>query len=476
MILKPRPYQSRDTLALEAAFEEGHRGVTYVLPTGGGKTVVFVTLAELAAAVGVETVILVHRDNLLQQATAKLRDCGVPYSIIAPGHRFYGDKVAVASVQTLARRLERHHFRFIITDEGHHGVSPTYKKVYDRYQEAQLLHVTATPQRLDGRGLSEICTKLVLGPSVRELIDDGYLAEPVYVGAKKMVDLSRVHTQMGDFNMRELADVMDQENLIGNAVEHYREMAPGQPAIAFCVNRKHAEDTAAQFCRAGYRFANVDGTMHLRDIRRRIAGLGDGSLDGITSCELVSEGTDVPRAAVGIMLRPTKSVAVSMQQTGRLLRPVYAPGFDLGTRAGRLAAIAAGPKPNALVIDHAGNWCRPGIGFADDEREWTLEGRKRRVGKGEGVAGIAARQCPACFKCHRPAPSCPFCGHTYVVTAESPETEEGQMVVVDKEAMRRQKSALVRSARTYADLKAVGKQLGYSPVWAMRRAQELGIV
>lgn len=470
-----RPYQEKAIDDLQAAYEGGARRACLSMPTGAGKTVVFSRVAQLAKAHDTRTVVIVHRDSLLSQACEKLRDFGIPYSIIAPGHRFFGDHVSVASVQTLVRRLDQHSFDLIVVDEAHHAVAGSYKKIIDHYQEAHVLGVTATPTRLDGAGLNTIFDTLTLGPSVRELIDDGYLAEPVYVGAKKMVDLSRVHTQMGDFNMRELADVMDQENLIGNAVEHYREMAPGQPAIAFCVNRKHAEDTAAQFCKAGYRFANVDGTMHLRDIRRRIAGLGDGSLDGITSCELVSEGTDVPRAAVGIMLRPTKSVAVSMQQTGRLLRPVYAKGYDLSTKGGRLAAIAAGPKPHALVIDHAGNWCRPGIGFADDEREWSLEGRKRRAGSGDGLAGIAVRQCPKCFRCHKPAPACPGCGYVYIVMAESPETEEGQMVTIDKEAMRRQKNALVKSAKTYAELKAVGKQLGYSPVWAMRRAQELGI-
>lgn len=475
MILRPRPYQDRGIDDCQTAFELGHQRILYVLPTGGGKTVIFVKIAELASAVGTRTCIIVHRENLLNQAAKKLREVGIPYSIIAPGHSFFGDKVCVASVDTLVRRLGRYPFELLIPDEGHHAVSPKYQKVFAAYPDAHVLGVTATPERLDGTGLKAVYQKMVLGPSIRQLIDDGYLVEPVAFGPKKALNLNNVHTVAGDYNLRELAEAMDKSTVTGDAVEHYRQLSHGKPAILFAVNVKHAEDAAAEFRAAGYRAASVDGvTMSKQEAARRIRGLADGSLDVLTSCDLVSEGTDVPGIATVIGLRPTKSLALYLQQVGRGLRPVYAPGFDLSTREGRLAAIAASDKPHAVVLDHAGNTLR--FGFADDEREWTLEGKVRRGSGANNIANLQVRQCPSCYRCHKAGvPACPNCGHAYAVDVEAgPDVEDGQLVQIDKEALRRARSEMIRKARTFKELKDVAKKLGYQPQWAWRTYLQRG--
>lgn len=470
-----RPYQATGVDAIHDAFASGLQRVLYTLPTGGGKTVIFTDVARRAAAEGTRTGILVHRDTLLLQASRKLYECGVQHSVIAPGHRGrYGDLIHVASVQTLVRRLDRHEFDLLIPDEGHHAVSPTYQKVFARYPDAHVLGVTATPIRTDGQGLSAVYEHLVAGPSIAELIADGYLVEPLYVGAEKLVDLSLVRTRMGDYDVRQLASAMDRSEVTGDAVEHYRKHCAGAPAVAFCVSVKHAEDVAADFARAGFRAASVDGSMHVAEIRRRTAGLADGSIQVLASCDLISEGFDVPSLTAAILLRPTKSLAVYLQQVGRALRPVYAPGFDLATREGRLAAIAASSKPKALVLDHAGNCFRPSFGFADDPRDWTLEGRKKRSGSGGGVAAVAVRQCPKCCRVHRPAPACPECGHVYVVVSDTPDVVAGELVKIDKEAFRRARAQKISSARTYDQLKAVAKELGYTSQWAWRIFCERG--
>ena len=475
MITALRPYQSAGVDDLHAAFAGGAMRVLYTLPTGGGKTVIFTELARLAAASGTRTCILVHRDTLLLQASRKLYECGVQHSVIAPGRRGrYRDLVHVASVQTLVRRLSDHAFDFLIPDEAHHAVSPTYQKVFRAWPEAHVLGVTATPIRTDGQGLDGVFQQLVLGPSIGDLIRDGYLVDPVYVGAKKLVDLSHVRTRMGDYDAKQLADAMDRSEITGDAVEHYRELCPGAPAVVFCVSVKHAEDVAADFCRAGFRAACVSGKDPVSVIRQRVGGLSDGSVQVLASCDLISEGFDAPALTAAILLRPTKSLAVYLQQVGRALRPVYAPGFDTAGRDGRLAAIAASGKPHALVLDHAGNCFRPGFGFADDEREWTLAGRKRRGGGAGAIPAIAARQCPSCFKCHRPGPACPYCGHVYVVVSEAPDVVAGQLVKIDKEAMRAMRRDLLRKAQTYPELKEAAKLLGYSPQWAWRVYCERG--
>lgn len=470
MVLAPRPYQQRGVDDVHDAFAEGHTSICYVLPTGAGKTIVFTMMAELAATAGTRTCIIVHRDNLLRQAAVKLHDCGISYSLIAPGRHYYGDRVAVASKDTLVRRLGRYPFEFIVTDEGHHGVSDSYQKIYRSYPEAHLLFVTATPERLDGRGLKEVCSKLVLGPSIADLIADGYLIEPIPYGPKRALDLSGVRTSMGEYNLRELADAMDRRQITGDALEHYRDLCPGAPAIAFCVSIKHAEDVAAEFAAAGFRAADVHSKMPQSEIWRRIGGLSDGSVQVLTSCDLISEGTDVPRVSAIIGLRPTQSRAVYLQQIGRGLRPVYTPGIDLSSRAGRLAAIAQSEKPRCLVIDHAGNTFR--FGSADEERDWSLDGRPKRGSS--GVAGIAIRQCPKCFICHKPAPVCPACGHVYIAEAREPEQVDGRLAPIDKAALKRARTEMIRGAGSYSDLKDVARRLGYHPTWAYRIAIQRG--
>lgn len=472
MILSP--YQSTGVDDVYAAFSGGAQRVLFTLPTGGGKTQVFTKIAQLAAEANTRTCIMVHRDALLIQASRKLYECGVQHSIIAPGRSSrYNDLVSVASVQTLVRRLDRYEFDFLIPDEAHHAVSPTYQKVFAAFPQAHVLGVTATPIRTDGQGLNAVFDAMVCGPSIGELIREGYLVEPVYTGAEKLVELSSVRTRMGDFDQRELAKIMDRSEITGDAVDHYRKLCPGKPAVAFCVSVKHAEDVAADFAAAGFRAASIDGTMDVAEIRRRTAGLSDGSIQVLTSCDLVSEGFDAPGVVAAILLRPTKSLAVYLQQVGRALRPACSV-HQLPDAAARLAAIAASSKPHAIILDHAGNCFRPGFGFADDEREWTLEGRKKRATSGNGAAAIPIRQCPKCFRCHRPGPTCPACGHVYVVVSESPAIVAGKLVQIDKEAVRRARQGMISAARSYAELKDVAGKLGYSAQWAWRIFCERG--
>lgn len=456
-----RPYQLAGVDAIHSAFT-AHNRVCYTLPTGGGKTVIFADIARLAATAGTRTAILVHRDALLTQASEKLRETGVAHSIIAPGHNFYGDKVAVASVQTLVRRLARHDFDLIIIDEAHHATAGSYRKILNAYPDAFVLGVTATPQRTDGAGLDSVFQQLVSGPGIADLIQDGYLTAPLTYGPLHKLDLTGLRTRMGDYDQHELADLMANTRITGDAVAHYTKLCPGAPAVVFCVNVQRAEDTARAFADAGYRAASVDGSMPLSTVRERIAGLATGALQVLTSCDLISEGTDVPAIHTIINLRPTKSLGLYIQQVGRGLRPVYAAGYTLETRQSRLAAIAASTKPRALVLDHAANVLR--FMTADEPRDWSLEGRPKR--KGNAVQNIPVRQCDKCFACHRPAPICPHCGYAYPIAARAVATSEGELAPIDKEALRRARRARIAQARTYDDLKLVARDMGYSPQWA----------
>lgn len=474
-----RPYQDKAVADVRAAFGSGSRSVCLTAPCGAGKTVIFSAIAKLAKSKNTRTAILVHRDSLLTQASSKLNDFGITHGKIAPGHGNYGDDINVASVLTLVRRMDRHNFDLLIVDEAHHAVSPTYDKIFARYPNAKILGVTATPERTDGRGLNTVFQKLILGPSIEQLIADGYLVQPTTYGPIHKLDLSGIKTQAGEYHRADLATHMDTPRITADAVQHYTRICPGVPAIAFCVNRKHTEDVAASFQTAGYRSVPVDGSMPLATIRERIAGLTDGRVQVLVACDLISEGTDVPAVVCAINLRPTKSRGLHIQQGGRALRPIYAPGFDLGTREGRLSAIAASSKPKAVILDNAGNCLRHMT--IDEPHEWTLEGRKKRAGKG-GVA-VPQRQCPKCFQVHKPAPRCPCfnpdgtpCGHVYTVDTVTPEVVEGTLAPIDKVALRRARWQEERSCKSISELTSLGKKRKYANPsgWAWHKWQTRG--
>ena len=465
-----RPYQSEAVGLLREALTRS-RSVVYTLPTGGGKTVIFAEISRLCHEAGTEAVIMVHRDTLLQQASDKLTDIGVLHSIIAPGRTDFGDRIKVASVQTLVRRRDRHKFKLYIIDEGHHAVAGSYRKIIDEDPEASLLLVTATPMRMDGRGLGEVAQELIVGPSVRSLMDDGYLTEAVSYGAQHVVNMASARVTAGDYNAKDVQEIMDRAVVTGDAVEHYRRLCPGAPAIAFCATVKHAEDVAAAFRDADYRSESIDGRMSRSAVAGRLKALASGDIQVLTSCDLISEGFDAPGVAAGILLRPTKSLAVYMQQVGRLLRPDYAPGMPLGTREERLAAIATSRKPRAVILDHAGNAFRHGL--ADEDREWTLESRKKRPQQGD-----AMKTCPNCFAYCRPWDrKCKVCGHVFVVAVQPDGgvvSVAGQLVEMDPRMMRRLRRREESEARTYKQLLDLARRRGYWPGWAYKKWIERG--
>ncbi len=464
-----RPYQGEAVPLIHDALMRS-RCVVYTLPTGGGKTVIFAEIARLCHEAGTEAVIMVHRDTLLQQASDKLTDIDVLHSIIAPKRTDFGDRVKIASVQTLARRLDQYKFKLYIIDEGHHAIAGSYRKILDADPDASVLLVTATPLRMDGRGLGEIAQELIIGQSPRQLMDDGYLTEAVSYGASKVVDIARARTTGGDYNVKDIQDIMDRKEITGDAVDHYRRLCPGAPAIAFCATVQHAQDVAAEYRSAGYKFESIDGKMPASVIRSRLGALKDKSLHGITSCDLISEGFDAPGVVAGILLRQTKSLAVYMQQVGRMLRPIYAKGMPLNTREERLAAIAASVKPRAIILDHAGNAFRHGL--ADEDREWTLESKKKRANDAPST-----KSCPNCFSYCRPwDKTCKTCGHVFVVVAQERETSyvPGNLAVIDPMTMRRFRRKEESEARTYKQLLELARQRGYWPGWAYRRWIERG--
>jgi superfamily II DNA or RNA helicase len=445
-----RDYQADAIQAIRASYRSGCRAPLLVSPTGSGKTVMFAYIAQQTAAKGNRAMILVHRQELVDQSSATLRAFGVPHGIIAAGRSpDPTHQIQLGMIQTVARRSYQAP-DLIVIDEAHHGTAGAWRKVIEANPQAKILGVTATPERLDGKGLGEVFDDLVHGPEVAWLIDNGFLSNPRYYAPPQVADMSSLHTRAGDFAKEELNAAMDTPSITGDAVDHYRRICPGVPAVAFCVSIRHAEHVAEQFRAAGFQAATIDGTLERNERRERVKMLGDGRLHVLTSCEIINEGFDLPVVGAAILLRPTQSLGLHLQQIGRVLRP--APG-----------------KAEAVILDHVGTLARHG--FAEDTREWSLGGRKKRKGSGV-VQTVDVRQCSSCYACHHPAPTCPECGFVYPVKERKIEEVDGELQEI-KAAERKEARKAQGRAQTLEELVDLGRSRGYpNPYFWARRVME----
>lgn len=444
-----RPYQSQVVAGLRDAYRQGARAPLLVLPTGGGKTVVFSHIAHGASSRGHQVLVLVHRRELIRQASRKMELIGVPHGVIAAGFEGSIGPVQVASVQTLARRLGRMDWApdLIIIDEAHHAVAGTWSKVLDHWPAALRLGVTATPIRQDGRGLSGRFDTLVQGPTVRELTAQGFLCPARIYAPPVKANLTHLYKKAGDFDQAEAARRMDRPTVTGDAIDHYQRLCPGVPAIAFCCNAAHAEHVTSQFRSAGIRAATILGTTPVKEREALIRDLDFGGLQVLVSVDVISEGTDIPAVTAAILLRPTMSEGLFLQQVGRVLRP--APG-----------------KAEALILDHVGNVITHG--FPDDDRHWSLDGREDGGGRVDAEKAPVVRQCGVCFAAFPPQPICPVCGTPSQLSIREIQQREGELEELRREQLRREQRRQVGTARTLDELMAVARQRGYHPNWARR--------
>jgi len=437
-MIELRPYQLQAVDEIRQGYQQGHRSVLFVLPTGGGKTVLFSHITRETAARGNRVCVLVHRAELLRQASASLTALGVPHGLIAAGRSMnLAAPVQVASVQSLARRLHlipQGFFQLLVIDEAHHSNAGTWAKVLQHCASARVLGVTATPCRSDGRGLGEFYSHMVLGPTPAELTDAGFLA-PARVLAPPGPSLLGLRKRMGDFDMSQAGQMLQAGQAMGDCLAHYRQHLNGQTAIAFCCSVAHAEAVADLFNRYGVAAASIDGTMEPLQREQLLAELGAGRLKVLTSCQLIGEGVDVPSVAGCILLRPTQSVSLHLQMIGRCLRPQ--------------------PGKRAVILDHVGNTQR--LGHHLEDREWTLDGTLKK----DREAAPSVKVCPKCFCCLPSGkPRCSECGHEFTPERRELEHVDGELVEVSADQLKRETRREQGEARTVEDLVQIGKRRG----------------
>lgn len=433
-----------------------NKAVLLQAPTGFGKTAVGAHILGSAVSKKRHSLFIVHRRELIDQSIEAFDKEGIPHGTIAAS--YYAkpyEPVQICSIDTLKRRLHKiKQPDLIIWDEAHHMGAAGWEKVFNFFGSAKHIALTATPQRLDGKGLGKYFTHMVLGPRISELIEDGWLVD-YKAFAPTEPDMSGVRSAMGEFVQAEAEEAMERSVIVGDIIEHYLTHARGRRFILFAPSIKYSVNVAANFRASNIMAVHVDGETEKNDRKAAMSGFRANNINGLCNVGLFGEGVDVPGAEILIDTSPSKSLTAVMQRWGRVLRPVYAAGFDLNTREGRLAAIAASPKPYAVILDHAGNIKRHGMPC--DDRVWSLADGQKKKKNVEEVSDLTVKQCSKCYFLHRPAPKCPSCGFEYPIKHRVIEEVEGDL----QELKKQERDKRLVKARTYEELLTEGISRGY---------------
>lgn len=390
-----RPYQQEQVDGARLVLST-QRSVLLQAPTGSGKTVQFADITARTTANGHRTWIVVPRNELLRQSSDHLAKYRVPHGLISAGtkeSRAY--KVHIVSKDTLIRRVRANKIKnwpdLIIVDEAHLNLDFWIWLMEYLPAHSKIIGVTATPERLDGRGLSTrsggIYDEIVYGPTIAELIELDYLSNMRYFCPPMLEDIKELHRRGTEYNPEELEALLLRRKIYGGAIDHYRDYAHKKPALVFCRSVRAAAETAQRFRDAGYAFEHIEGQMSRKKQAALIDGMRTGQIQGLSSCELATYGIDIPRLECIVMLRPTMSRTLYFQMIGRGLRP--SPG-----------------KVDCVILDHVGNLQEHGHPL--EPYEWQFHGREKRTG-GPGVSVSTLHLCDVCFL-YFEGDACPNCG------------------------------------------------------------------
>lgn len=449
-----REYQTAAIEAIRAHMREDRKRVLLISPTGSGKTQIAAEMIRSAAARGNSTLFVAHRRELVGQAVERLwRDHKIEAGVIMAGHKRQDRQVMVASIQTLARRDLPPNTKFLICDEAHHAAAESWKTLLARLPGAVLVGLTATPWRLDGRGLSEMFDASVVAATPKQLLDQGYLCQATgraYVPP----DFSSVAIKQGDYDSAGLTVAYRESKVLGDIVERWfehcgpsPERGRGKRTILFAASIEISQDLVAAFRARGIAADHLDFRTESGERRRIIERVRSGETTIVSNVGILGEGLDVPELECAILARPTKSLAVFLQQVGRVLRPV--PG-----------------KASAWIHDHAN--CIRTHGFWDDERDYSLTKTRE---KEPGEAPV--RVCPECYACcPGGALQCPQCGYIWPAP-EKPEETSAEHKEITLEDLRLALAARKDRDSLFQSFMAEAKAARRRPGWVIFRIKDM---
>lgn len=462
-MIKLRPDQGEVRVKLRVALRSS-ASVLVFAPPGFGKTVLSAALIQILFEAGKRVIFCVHRKALIKQTAVTLEKFGVPFSYIAAGHHYNPlHRVYIASILTLKNRMKRIKADYLFVDEAHLSAAAGWAAVsaYYKGQGAKQIGLTGSPERLDGKPLGDVWDVMVEGPSVRWLMDRGFLSKYRLFAPKGVVDTSGLHTKAGEYVSAEVEALMEGKAVMGRSAMHWRKHADGLRTIAYCPSVKRAQEYAEEFTALGIPSVALDADTPEDARNKAFNDFADGIIKIIFNCQLFCEGFDLAAQVdrdvtieCVMCLTPMQSLARHLQSIMRCMRA----------------------KPYAAVIlDLVGNCGR--LGLPDDEREWSLEGRKKNTREVELI------ECPECAASMRPAPKCE-CGYVF----PKKQTEGGSRTIeevdheieeIDIEAARRERAQAQGQAKTLQDLIKLATDRGYkSPakwaahIWSAREAKK----
>nr|QPI16363.1 MAG: hypothetical protein NIOZUU157_00253 [Virus NIOZ-UU157] len=415
-----RQYQ-KDTLNnIIRSQRKGNKNILLQAATGSGKTVMASAFVKHSINQNKNVLFLAHRRELITQCSDKLTEEGVKHGIIMAGESAqFWHNTQVASIDTLRSRSITNQKEalpkadLVIIDEAHRCLSNTYLKIIDMYNNSNVLGLTATPIRSDGRGLGNIFSDMVQAPSIRELINQGHLVGCEYF-APTIPDLNGIQTSMGDYNSVQLADRMDHPKLIGDIVSSWNKIANNKKTIVFASSVAHSKNLAESFIDIGVKAAHIDGTTDHAERERVLNEFNNGDIKIICNCMVLTEGFDCPPAEVCVLARPTKSLGMYIQMVGRVLRPYEG-------------------KTHATIIDHSGAVYTHG--FVEDDIEWHLDPKRamtikeRKLAKPKEETQII---CEGCFSMFSGSNICSRCGHVQLKKSKYVSVLDKELGFVDK--------------------------------------------
>lgn len=452
MTITLRPYQQDAVNKIYQSWQDGNRNVCAVLPTGAGKSVCVSQIIYDGYMQGMSEAVIAHRNELVTQMSCHIAARGIPHRIIGSDatvkqavkkHRekfkqsFHNPsaRTAVVGVDTLIARQDslkdwaKQIDRWTI-DEFHHTIgndrtTPNkWGKAVAMMPNAYGLGVTATPARADGQGLGRefdgVADDLILGPSMRWLVEQGYLAD--YEIVCPTSDLQAEEDKRGkngDWSSQYLKKASKKSKIVGDVVENYIRWAHGRKAICFATDVETAGDIAKKFNDFGIRAEALSAKSPSAFREAVLREFELGNITVLVNVDLFDEGFDVGDCEVCIMARPTASLGKYLQQIGRVLRPH--------------------PGKVALIIDHVSNVMRHNL--PDTYRQWTLARRDKRARSAPDPEDVPLSPClnPTCIRPYpRYLPACPYCGHSKPLpepSQRSIEMVEGDLILLDKTAL-----------------------------------------
>lgn len=394
-MFKPYDYQLRAIDEARNRLRDGYKSVLIQSPAGSGKSVIIAEIARLTTSKGGRVLFLVHRKELIQQIKETMIADEVNMNLVTV--------TTPVRARTRLRKGKLKTPQLIITDETHHSLAKSYVDLYDAFSSVPRVGFTATPWRMSGKGFKEVYQTMVPGPQVAWLIQNNRLAN-ARIYAPDNIDLAGLRkSSTGDYTAKSMDD-MAKRVIYSDVIDTWQKLANGLKTIVYCHSIEFSKTVAGWFNQAGIPAKHADSKTPAKERDRIMADFKAGKVKVLCNVDLVSEGFNVPDCSCVVMLRPTESLVLYIQQSMRCMR--YKPG------------------KSAVIIDQVGNVAR--FGVPQQDREWSLEGWKKKKRK-TGDSGPPIKNCPQCYMVV-PAQTtkCPGCGYVF-------KTEPGKMEI-DKEA------------------------------------------